>query len=102
VKARRLRPGESLELVTADIFDAPSGFVDVPTREDIRAHDRDVHALRRKQDVDWEAFMARRDRLMELNEEVRTLVAMQEIPVQKEVLRRLRERVVESERGART
>jgi hypothetical protein len=36
---------------------------------------------------------------MALNDEVRTLVAMQEVPVQSEVLRRLRERAAEQERG---
>src|SRR5262249_33489016 len=97
-----LRPGESLELVTSDVFDAPTGFVDRQTREDIRAHDRDVQALQRKKEIDWTAFMARRDRLMELNEEVRTVVAMQEGPGQKEVRRRLHERAAEREREARS
>lgn len=101
VKARPLQPGESLELVTTDVFDAPSGFVDTQTREDIRAHDRDVQTLERKKEISWTAFMARRDRLMALNDEVRTLVAMQEVPVQQEVLRRLRERTAEQERGVR-
>lgn len=102
VKARPLRPGESLELVTEDVFGAPSGFVDRQTRDDIRAHDKDTQALRRKEEVDWTVFMARRDRLMTLNDEVRTIVAMQEAPVKHEVLRRLRERIAESERGAST
>jgi hypothetical protein len=92
VRPRPLRPGESLEVVTADVFNAPARFVDAQTRQDIEAHDRDVQTLRAKRDIDWDAFMLRRDRLMELNEEVRTLVAIQEVPVQKEVLRRLRER----------
>jgi hypothetical protein len=92
VKPRPLQPGESLELVTTEIFQAPSGFVDAQTRHDIEAHDRDVQTLRRKRTIDWEAFLARRDRLMRLNEEVWTLVAMQEVPVREEVQRRLRER----------
>jgi len=37
---------------------------------------------------------------MALNDEVRTMVAMQEVPVKQEVLRRLRERI--AEREART
>src|SRR5262249_55018598 len=78
VKARPLHPGESLELVTEDVFDAPSGIVDQQTRDDIRAHDRDTQTLRKKEEIDWDAFMERRDRLMALNDEVRTLVAMQE------------------------
>lgn len=102
IPARALQPGQSLELVTTELFEAPAGIVDQPTRDDLAAHDRDVQALQRKQDVDWIAFLARRDRLMELNDEVRTLVAMQEVPVQNEVLRRLRERVAEKEREARS
>jgi hypothetical protein len=102
VKARPLQPGESLELVTEDVFGAPSGFVDQQTRDDIRAHDRDTQCLRKKEEINWAAFMARRDRLMALNDEVRTIVAMQEIPVKVEVLRKLRERIAENEREART
>ncbi len=101
VEARALQPGQSLELVTTELFEAPAGFVDQPTRDDLAAHDRDVQALQRKSDVDWGAFLARRDRLMALNDEVRALVAMQEVPVQKEVLRRQRERIAETEREAR-
>jgi energy-coupling factor transporter ATP-binding protein EcfA2 len=92
VEPRQLQPGQSLELVTTEIFGAPSGFVDQQTRDDLAAHDRDVQSLQRKKDIDWATFWARRDRLMDLNEEVRTVVAMQEVPVQQEVLRRLRER----------
>jgi energy-coupling factor transporter ATP-binding protein EcfA2 len=102
VKPRPLQPGESLELVTDDVFGAPSGFVDQQTRDDIRAHDRDTQTLRKKQEIDWSTFMTRRDRLMALNDEVRTLVAMQEVPVKQEVLRRMRERIAENEREART
>ena len=101
VEARPLRPGESLELVTEDVFQARYGFVDQPTRDDLDAHDRDVRNLERKREIDWSAFMARRDRLMQLNDEVRTVVAMQEVRVQKEVLARLRERVAAPEREAR-
>jgi energy-coupling factor transporter ATP-binding protein EcfA2 len=101
VKARPLQPGESLELVTDEVFGAPSGFVDRQTREDIRAHDRDTQALRAKREIDWSAFLERRDRLMKLNEEVWTLVAMQEAPVRQEVHRRLRERAEAKGEGAR-
>jgi energy-coupling factor transporter ATP-binding protein EcfA2 len=101
VEARALQPGQSLELVTTDIFQAPAGFVDQQTRDDLDAHDRDVQTLQRRQEIDWNAFLARRDRLMALNDEVRTTVAMQEVPAQKEVLRRLRERIAENGHEAR-
>jgi hypothetical protein len=102
VEARALHPGQSLELVTTELFEAPSGFVDQPTCDDLAAHDRDVQTLQGRKDIDWSAFLARRDRLMKLNDEVRTLVAMQEVPVQKEVLRRLRERIADKEHEARS
>ena len=101
VKARALQPGQSLELVTDDIFQARYGFVDQPTRDDLDAHDRDVRDLERKKEIDWDAFMARRERLAQLNEEVRAVVAMQEVRVQKDVLGRLRERVADQEREVR-
>jgi energy-coupling factor transporter ATP-binding protein EcfA2 len=101
VKARPLRPGQSLELVTSDIFQAPSGFVDQQTQDDVRAHDRDIIALRQKKDIDWETFFVRRERLMSLNAEVQTLVAMQEVPVKNEIVRRIRERIEQKEREAR-
>lgn len=97
VKARALRPGESLELVTEDIFQARYGFVDQPTLDALAAHDRDVRALLRKKEIDWSAFLSRRAELMLLNDEVRTVVAMQEVPVQKDVQAKLRERRVEEE-----
>ena len=52
VEARALQYGQSLELVTADIFQAPSGFVDQRTQDDLEAHDRDVQALQRKKEID--------------------------------------------------
>ncbi len=97
VKARPLRPGESLELVTEEIFQARYGFVDQPTRDALAAHDRDVRALERKKEIDWSAFLSRRAQLMELNDEVRTVVAMQEVRVQKDVETKLRERMAEEE-----
>ncbi len=95
VKARPLRPGESLELVTEEIFQARYGFVDQPTRDALAAQDRDVRALERKKEIDWSAFLSRRAQLMELNDEVQTVVAMQEVRVQKDVEAKLRERMAE-------
>jgi hypothetical protein len=42
--------------------------------------------LRRKEafaEADWQAFLARRAELMKLNEQVQTVVAMAEVPVQR-------------------
>jgi energy-coupling factor transporter ATP-binding protein EcfA2 len=99
VNARALHPGESLELVTEEIFQARYGFVDQPTRDALAAHDRDVQALERKKEIDWSAFLARRAQLMGLNDEVQTVVAMQEVRVQKDVQAKLRERAAGEERA---
>ena len=83
VEAKRLEPGQSLELVVSEIFDAEAGIIDEQTRDDLRAHKDDVRKLQRSASVDWTIFFERRRRLLELNDEVRTLVAMQEMPVRK-------------------
>ena len=85
MKARPLRPGESLELVTTDVFDAPAGFIDQETRDMLDEHKRDVRRYQRTGTMNWEAFFDRRAKLFELNDEVRTVVAMQEVPVRREV-----------------
>src|SRR6185437_2216676 len=85
VKARLLQPGESLELVTTDIFDAPYGFIDQGTRRMLDEHRRDIRRFRKTKTMDWDAFFARRGKLFELNDEVRTAVAIQEVPVRREV-----------------
>jgi hypothetical protein len=99
VKHLLLEPGQSLEWVVTEIFQAHAGFVDPGTRDALDAHKRDVRRLQRKNDIDWEAFLARRDGLMKLNDEVRTVVAMQEVPVREEVDRRLLARGEAREQG---
>jgi energy-coupling factor transporter ATP-binding protein EcfA2 len=94
-----LEPGQSLEWVVTEVFQAQAGFVDPGTRDALDAHKRDVRKLQRKGDLDWEAFLARRDGLMKLNDEVRTVVAMQEVPVREEVDRRLLARGEAREQG---
>jgi hypothetical protein len=84
VPARRLEPGQSLEWVVEEIFGAETGFIDPETRAAIAAHRRDINRLRRKETLtvlDWTALLSRRAQLMNLNEEVQSLVAMQEVPV---------------------
>lgn len=81
VDPRALEPGQSLEFVVTEIFEAQAGFVDPKTRTQLAAHRDDIHLMQRKKTVDWGAFLKRRAELMELNDEVRTAVAMQEVPV---------------------
>lgn len=88
----RLEPGQSLEWVVSEIFDAPSGFVDEDTQQALDVHDRGIRALRAKQQLDWDGFTKARDFLQKLNEEVRTVVAMREVPVRALIAEKLHER----------
>ena len=90
VRPLALEPDQSLEWVVTEVFDAQAGFVDRGTLEKLQAHKRDVRALERAGTIEWGAFSARRAELMALNDEVRAVVAMQEVPVRIEVDRRLR------------
>ncbi|MFT3774556.1 MAG: AAA family ATPase [Minicystis sp.] len=102
VEARALERGQSLELVTTDIFQAPSGFVDQWTRDALDVHKRDVRRFQRTGSIDWDAFLARRAELMKLNDEVRTVVAMQEVPIRTEIDRRMLAREESRELGTGT
>lgn len=84
VKPLPLTPGQSLEWVVEEVFGAETGFLDAFTRGELRAHRADIQKLRRKEgfsEPEKQAFLDRRNKLMGLNEEVRSVVAMQEVPV---------------------
>ena len=85
IQPRVLEPGQSLEWVTSEIFQARAGFVDDKSRSMLDEHKRDVRRIQRGVAMDWDAFFARRAELMKLNDEVRTIVAMQEVPVRVEI-----------------
>jgi hypothetical protein len=85
ITPRRLEPGQSLEWVVEEIFGAETGFIDPWTRDALRAHRADITRLRRKEDLGgegWRVFLERRAKLLRLNEQVQTVVAMQEVAVQ--------------------
>jgi energy-coupling factor transporter ATP-binding protein EcfA2 len=100
VEPRALEPGQSLEWVVTEIFRAQAGFVDQKTRDMLDAHKRDIRRFQRNGSIDWEAFFTRRAELMKLNDEVRTVVAMQEVPLRAEVDRRMLDRAEAREQGA--
>lgn len=102
VEPRPLERGQSLEWVTTEIFEASTGFVDAWTRDALGAHKRDVRRFQRSGSIDWDAFFARRAELMKLNDEVRTVVAMQEVPIRQEVDRRMLAREEARELGTGT
>jgi energy-coupling factor transporter ATP-binding protein EcfA2 len=92
IAPRKLEPGQSLEWVVEEIFGAETGFIDPWTRDALRAHRADIARLRRKEafgDDDWRALLARRAALMRLNEQVQTVVEMQEVPVARAIEARL-------------
>jgi energy-coupling factor transporter ATP-binding protein EcfA2 len=84
IEPKKLVPGQSLEWVIEEVFQADTGFIDVFTRDALRAHKDDIARLRRKETFraeEWRAFLERRRKLLSLNEEVQAMVAMQEVPV---------------------
>ncbi len=94
IEPRKLEPGQSLEWVVEEIFGAETGFIDAFTRGALRDHRADVARLRRKEafgEQDWQAFLTRRADLMRLNEQVQTMVTMQEAPVARAIEARLTE-----------
>jgi hypothetical protein len=80
-----LEPGQTLEWVTAEIFGAATGFVDRKTRDMLEEHRKDIRRFQRTGKMDWDAFFERRRELMNLNEEVRVAVAMDEVRARKEI-----------------
>jgi hypothetical protein len=92
IESVKLEHGQSLEWVVSEIFNAPSGFVDNETRNALDLHERGIRAIRAKQELDWDGFTKGRDFLLSLNEEVRTVVSMREVPVRALIADKLRER----------
>ncbi len=92
VERRALSPGESLELVTSDVFRAPTGFVDEETTTRLRAHRDDIDRLRRGEAIDWNAYFARREVLFRQNDEVKTAASFEEVPVRDKVRHEIRKR----------
>jgi hypothetical protein len=100
VEPLALEPGQSLEWVVTEIFEAQAGFIDQKTRDLLVEHKRDVRRMERNGAIDWDTFLERRAALMALNDEVRAVVAMHEIPIRAEVDRRLRSGAEPSDRRA--
>lgn len=88
--ARRLEPGQSLEWVVSEIFSTPSTFIDPETRNRLRDHDRCLVQLRAGRPIDWAQFLRDRGWLMTLNDEVRAVVAMREVPVRRVIEARIK------------
>jgi len=92
IEPRKLERGQSLEWVVEEIFDAQTGIIDPFTQSALRDHRADIARLRRREtfgESDWQIFLDRRSNLLSLTEEVRAVVAMQEVPVQDRIDERL-------------
>ncbi|MCK6588753.1 MAG: ATP-binding protein [Polyangiaceae bacterium] len=87
----KLEHGQSLEWVIASIFDAPTGIIDLDTANALRKHQQHVDRIIRRGITDWDEFFAVRSKLMLLNDEVRAIVGMAEVPIQKTVREKRRE-----------
>lgn len=91
IEALALEHGRSLEWVVSEIFSAPSDFVDSETIEKLEKHLRFINQLRKNQAIPWNEFLALRAWLLGLNDEVRTVVSMREVPVFEKIQAKLKE-----------
>ena len=78
---RPLHGGQTLEAIVSEVFDAPATFIDETTRTNLARHKRMIDDLRRGQEIDRGAFLDCRGLLWGLGDEVRTVLAMREVPV---------------------
>ena len=85
VQCKPLQPGQSLELIVRTIFDTDAGIIDEETRRQLAEHGATVLAMRQKVEPDWTRFLALRRDLYQLNDEVKAIVAIQELPVREAV-----------------
>lgn len=85
VEPMKLEHGQSLEWVVEEVFGAPSTFLDQETIDALARHKGYVDALRRSETIDWAAFQRVRAWLYDLNDEIRTVVAMREAPVRRTI-----------------
>lgn len=85
VEPTKLEHGQSLEWVVQEVFETPSTFLDQETIDALAQHKKDVDSLRRGESIDWAAFQKIRTWLYDLNDEIRTVVAMREAPVRRTI-----------------
>ena len=78
----KLEPGQSLAWVVKEVFGIEERFLDEGTERRLEEHERAVNTLAAGHPIDWPSFLALRRWLMDLNEQVATLVAMREVEVQ--------------------
>ncbi|TKD08884.1 AAA family ATPase [Polyangium fumosum] len=78
----KLEPGQSLAWVVKEVFGIEQRFLDEETERKLEEHERAVNTLAAGHPIDWPSFLALRRWLMDLNEQVATLVAMREVEVQ--------------------
>lgn len=84
LRVEPLRPGQSLEWVIEEVFDARTGFIDVISRRDLDDHKADIARLRRKEALtpdDWRRLVERRRRLFSYGDEMASMVGVLEVPV---------------------
>ena len=81
----KLEPGLTLERIVSAVFKSPAQFIDLETRTHLDKHEAAILQLRKGRAFDWDDFLRDRAWLMERTEEVRTVVAMREVPVQKAI-----------------
>lgn len=84
----KLEPGQTLERVVSEFFGTDPTFIDPETIARLEEHKRLLNQLRRQGQLEatsWEDFGIVRAWLLSRTDEVRTVVAMREVPVQKQI-----------------
>ena len=84
----KLEPGQTLERVVSEFFGTDPTFIDPETIARLEQHKRLLNQLRRQGQLEatsWEDFGIVRSWLLSRTDEVRTVVAMREVPVQKQI-----------------
>ena len=84
----KLEPGQTLERVVSEFFGTDPTFIDPETIARLEQHKRLLNQLRRQGQLEatsWEDFGIVRAWLLSRTDEVRTVVAMREVPVQKQI-----------------
>jgi energy-coupling factor transporter ATP-binding protein EcfA2 len=84
LRVEPLHPGQSLEWVIEEVFEAKTGFIDAGSRRALDDHKTDISRLRRKEaltEAEWQRMLERRKRLMSFGDELASVVAVLEVPV---------------------
>lgn len=88
LRVQPLHPGQSLEWVIEEVFEAKTGFIDAVSRRTLDDHKADIARLRRREVLtaeEWRRLIERRRRLFSFGDELASMVAVLEVPVREAI-----------------